>query len=168
MSQSAGEFVRSLFLNPLWLVMTAGLFYMMFRTLRAVTARDHGIVNGVTAEGNKVVPLKAAFSGVRGFPSLFAIATNNATPLLAIGATTIEYRVIRKHRRPLADIEQIDVRTAPRTVNIEIQFKGEALTFAANVGTTEAARTALGLFPVTAPMTLQARAMLAPARPAAA
>jgi hypothetical protein len=161
-SRSAGEIAMGIILQPLPLIMMALMFYMLFMVTRAATARDGGNFGGVTLDGGKVISVKATFAGVRGMPGLFAVATNNASPLFAIGPAGIEYRVIRKHKRAFADIEQVDIRTAWRTVNIEVLFRGEILTLAVNVGTEAAARSTLALFPATTPMTLRARLLAIP------
>lgn len=135
----------------------------IFLVLGLVKGRTPHMPRGmIEADGGRIVPVKAAFAGIKGFPWWFAIATNNANPSLHIFPSGIRYRMIRKHERAYAEIAQIDIRTAWKTVNIDLQFHGELLTFAVNVGTESAAREALVLFPATVPMTSRAKAMLAP------
>lgn len=115
----------------------------------------------VGVDGGRSIPLMASFAGVRGMPWWFAVATNNARPLLEILRSGLRYRVIRKRERSFAEIERVDVRTFWKTVNLDIAFRGDLLTLAANVGTLERAREALALFPPGVPMTPRAQAVLA-------
>jgi hypothetical protein len=159
MSRTPGQVAADILLNPPVLIANGVALYMLFSVLRAATARNPQAVDGVTADGGRLIPLKATFAGVKGFPELFAIATNSASPLLIIRDEGIEYRVIRKHKRAFSDIEQVHVHTAWKTVNITIQFRGDVLTFAANVGNVVAAQAALALFPASVPMTARALAI---------
>ena len=159
MSRTPSEIASDILLNPVQLIMLPAMLYMLFLVIRAGTARTPPSVGGVTPDGGKVIPVKATFAGLRGLSQWVAVASNNASPYLIVGQSGIEYRVIKQHKRPFVDIEQVDVRTAWRTVNIEILFRGAALTFAANVGTEDAARAALALFPASTPMTSRARAI---------
>ena len=136
-------------------IMMGALSYMLFLVIRAATARNDTTVGADT----EVIPAKATFAGIRGIPWL-AIATNNASPWFVMAPSGIEYRVIRKHKRAYADITQVDVRTAPGTVNIEIQFRDELLTLAVNVGTNKTAKTALAHFPSSTIFTPRALAVL--------
>jgi hypothetical protein len=155
MSQSSTqEALADIFLNPVMPVMMIGMGYMLFLVARAATARRI-----VSVPDGEVIPLKATFAGMRGLPSNVALATNNASPLLIIRSTGIEYRVMRLTKRSFEDIDMVDVRTAWRTVNIEMQFRDQLLTFAGNVGTEEVAQRALSLFPAKTPMTTKAYAM---------
>ncbi len=156
MARSPGEVAAGILLNPAMMVMTAGLFVMLFLVIRAAVARNPVTVDGLTPDGGHLIPCKATFVGLRSLPTLVAIASNSASPLLIVHPREIEYRVLRKRRRPIADIEQVDVRTAWRTVNIVVHFKDEQLTFTANVGTLPAARSALALLPASTPMTAAA------------
>jgi hypothetical protein len=156
MARSSGEIAADILLNPPMLIMSAGMVVMLFLVLRAAFARAPVTKDGLTDDGGRLIRVKATFTGLRAMPSLFAIASNSANPLLIIHPSEIEYRVLRKRRRPIADIEQVDVRTAWRTVNIVIHFKGEQVNFAANVGTLLAARSTLALFPASTPMTAAA------------
>jgi hypothetical protein len=162
MSRSAGEAAIAILLQPLSLMMLALVLCMLFMVMRAATACNGSDFGGRTADGGKVISVKATFAGVRGMPPVFAVATNSANPLFAIGPRGLEYRVLRTHKRSFADIEQIDVQTAWRTVNIEVLFRGDVLTLAVNVGTEATARATLALFPAATPMTIRARMLLIP------
>ena len=83
---------------------------------------------------------------------------------LIIGKDGIEYRVIRKHRRTFDEIEQVDVSTRWKTVNLELHFRGSPLTLVANVGTEPSAGAALALFPGSVPMTAKALALRSAAK----
>lgn len=139
--------------------------YFIYRFAKARYARAAAGVIETAADGGRSVPVIAAFSGVRGLPWWFAVASNNANPTLVILPSGVRYRVIRLNERPFSAIERVDVRTAWKTVNIEIRFRGAALTLAANVGTTDLARQALALLPADVPMTDRARAVLAAPTP---
>lgn len=150
-------------LLPLALISAVG--YALYRSSRARFARAaHGVID-VAAEGGKAIPVIAAFTGIRGLPWWFAVASNNAAPSLVILPSGVRYRVIRTHERPFSDIERIDVRTAWATVNIEMRFRGEALTLMANVGTKKLAKATLELLPATIALTPRARATLADGEP---
>jgi hypothetical protein len=114
----------------------------------------------IDTDGGRVLPVNAAFAGVRGLPWWFALASNNANPSRVIFASGIRYRMIRKYERQFDEIARIEVRTAWKTMNIEMQFRGELLTFAVNVGTNAAAGAALALFPPTIDMSDRAKAIL--------
>lgn len=152
----AQEALRHIFLNPVMPIMMIGMGYMLFLVTRAATARAV-----LSVSDGQVIPVKATFAGVRIGPSGIAVASNNASPLFIIRPEGIEYRVLRRQKRAWADIELIDVRTTWRTVNIEMQFRGALLTFAANVGDAQAAHRALALVPAGTPMTARASAIRA-------
>jgi hypothetical protein len=156
MSRTPWEIASDILLNPVQLFMLPLMLYMLFLVIRAGTARTPPSVGGVTTVG-RWLPVKVTFAGLRVLSQWVAVASNNASSYLIVGQSGTEYRVIKEYRRSFADIEQVDVRTAWRTANIEIQFRGAALTFAANVGAEEAAQSALALFPASTPMTSRTR-----------
>lgn len=161
MARPPSEVAADILLNPLMIVMMAGLGFMLYLVVRMAFSTNPVTKDGSTAEGGRLVPLAATFIGVRGMPKLFAIASNSASPLLVIHATDIEYRVVRRRRRPLAEIEQIDLQTSWRTTNLVIRFTGETLTFLANVRSLPSARSALRLFPASIPMSPEAAILAA-------
>jgi hypothetical protein len=135
--------------------------YVVYCVLRRRSAyKERGPLHS-DAEGRTSVPVVAAFAGVKGMPWWFAVASNNANPSLVIFSSGIRYRMIRKNERRFDEIERVELRTTWKTVNIEMHFRGELLTFAVNVGTRAAARAALALFPATVAMSDQARSALA-------
>jgi hypothetical protein len=136
--------------------------YLLYRLAKGRYARAAAGVTETDENGGKVVPVVAAFLGVRGLPWWFAVASNNANPTLVVLPTSLRYRVIGLRERPFSAIEQIDVRTAWKTVNIEIRFHGTWLTLAFNVGATDLARQVLALLPASAPMTSRAQSLLKP------
>ena len=150
-------------LLPLTLIGAIG--YTVYRSARARYARAGRGVIDLAADGGRAIPVIAAFIGIRGLPWWFAVASNNAAPSLVILPSGVRYRVIKLRERPFSDIERIDVRTAWATVNIEMRFRGEALTLMANVGTRELARATLDLLPATIALTPRARATLAGGEP---
>ena len=115
-------------------------------------------------DGWTTIPVAAAFTGVRFLPWWLGIATNNARPLLAIGPNAVRYRVIVKQERPFSDIETIDVRTAWKTANLCLFFRGSAFTFMANLRTVDACAQALALFPPDLALTERAREVRAGGR----
>lgn len=135
---------------------------------RAWKKRSSAVARGdlsVRPDGGTTFPLMASFAGVRGLPWWFAVATNNARPLLEILPSGLRYRVIRKRERAFSEIERVDVRTFWQTVNIDIAFRGELLTMVGNVGTLEHAKAALALLPPSVPLTARARVVLAGGTP---
>ena len=150
--------VAMLLLKPVIIGLT---LYIAYRLVKGRSTHDARGPIQFDAEGGKTIPVMAAFAGVKGMPWWFAIASNNANPSLVIFSSGIRYRMIKKRERRFEEIERIEVRTAWKTVNIEMHFRGEMLTFAVNVGTLPAAQAALVLFPATVPMSDRARAVLA-------
>jgi hypothetical protein len=141
-------------------IVVGGSIYIIYRFARRRSAGGNQEPIRTDTEGGKVVPVIAAFAGVRGLPWWFALASNNANPSLVIFASGIRYRMIRRHERRFDEIARVEVRTAWKTVNIEMRFHGELMTFAVNVGTNAAAGAALALFPPTIDMSDRAKAML--------
>lgn len=91
------------------------------------------------------VPLKAAFGGLRGFPWL-ALSSSSVAPLLMLGEETIEYRIVMGvTTRSYSEIESVDFRSAWRTRNILLTFRGAMKTFAGNVIGEDRAREAIAL-----------------------
>jgi hypothetical protein len=159
MSRPPAQIAADILLNPPMIIMMGGMFTMLFMVIKAATARNPYAENGVLPDGRRLIPAMATFTGIKGIRAPIAIATNSASPLLIIGEDGIEYRVIRKHRRPFTRIEMVDVRSGWKTVNLEVQFRGDVLTLAVNVGTELTARSALALFPSSVPMTAKALAI---------
>jgi len=159
MARPGGQIAADILLQPMMVVPFGLMAFMLFKVIRAATARGVPSVGGVTADGGRVVPLKASFTGLRGLPRLVAIASNNASPLLMIYPDRIDYRVIQRRQRPMGEIEMVDVQTAWRTVNIVLHFRNSPLTFSGNVGTEDAAKAALNLLPRSVPITPAALAM---------
>lgn len=144
----------------LQLIVVGGFIYFICHFAKRRSAGGNKKPILTDTEGGKVIPVIAAFAGVRGLPWWFALASNNANPSLVIFAYGIKYRMIRKYDRRFDEITRIEVRTAWKTVNIEMQFHGDLLTFAVNIGTIAAARSALALFPPRINMSERAKAIL--------
>lgn len=113
----------------------------------------------MTAPPETWEPIKvaAAFTGLRFLPWWWGVASNNASPSLEIGPDGIRYMVIARGEQPFDAIEQVDVRTAWRTVNLCFRFHGGLTTFSANVRTLEGATLALRLLPDRVPLGDRAR-----------
>ena len=148
----AAAALQAVFIVAGGVAVLGGAGYALYRVSRT------GAAAGRQSDGGVKLPVAAAFTGVRGMPWWYAVAVNNAAPLLVIYPDAVLCRVIRRKRRPFSAIESIDVNTGPATVNVRLQFRGERLTFSANVRTRDAARAVLMLLPVE-PMTDKARAI---------
>jgi hypothetical protein len=118
----------------------------------------------VEAAGGWVsIKVAAAFGGLRFLPWWLATGTNSANPALEIGPRGIRYRLLRQHEAEFDRIEQVDVRTAWRTVNLCFLFRDATGTFSANVRHAEEAARALRLLRGRAPLTGRAQRILAEA-----
>ena len=78
------------------------------------------------------IPTRATFAGVEGAP-LLALGHNNCCPLLRLFNDQIEFRVLRKQRRPYSSIKSVGVHQGFLTNNIQIVWHGALLTFSANI-----------------------------------
>jgi hypothetical protein len=105
------------------------------------------------------VPVKATFTGLRGWPWI-ALATNSLNPVLRLGERHLGYRVLRSRERPYEDIEEVDVREAFGTFNLIFAFRGTRFTFTANVGTAARGAQVLARLPAGVPLSGRARAAL--------
>lgn len=105
------------------------------------------------------IPVLATFSGVRGLPWWYAVATNNAKPSLVVTLGGLDFRVVRSHRRSWDEIERIDVCQAPGTVNLDVTFRDALLTFSANLGAVSLAAHVLSLIPASVPLSDRAVAV---------
>ncbi|WNW10299.1 hypothetical protein RRX38_03735 [Pseudomonas sp. DTU_2021_1001937_2_SI_NGA_ILE_001] len=85
------------------------------------------------------VTLLAAFCGWKAIP-WFAWAHNNLNPVLVLHADEVEYRVLRRRRKPYAAIQQVDYREMRGTRNVVLEFHDSVVTFIGNTGRTESAR----------------------------
>lgn len=132
---------------------------------RLKSQRDRTTVANIVtdATGTTSVPVLATFTGVRGQPWWYAVAIDNAAPLLVIEPGGIRFRVVRQQRRSFEEIARVDVRQAPGTVNLDVTFHGSMFTLAANVGTVQLAAHVIGLLPSGVPLSSRAQAVrLAP------
>ena len=77
--------------------------------------------------------------------------------MLEIGPRGIRYRVLRLHEVGFEQIEEVDLRTAWRTVNLCFRFRDVAATFSANVRHLDEAARALGLMDGRVPFSQCAR-----------
>lgn len=125
----------------------------------ARSRHENAVVANIMTDqaGATHIPVLATFSGVRGLPWWYAVATNNANPSLAVTLDGLDFRVVRRHQRSWNEIERIDIRQAPGTVNFDVTFRGALLTFSANLGAVPLAMRVLSLIP--ASVTLSDRAV---------
>jgi hypothetical protein len=139
--------------------MFAGMSYLSRRLMRSKYERATVANIVVDATGSATIPLLATFTGVRGLPWWYGLAVNNAKPLLVIEPGGVRYRVIRTRRRSYGEIAEVDVRQATGTVNLELAFCGELLTFSANLGNVPLTAHVLRLLPSTLPLSARAEAV---------
>ena len=108
-----------------------------------------------------MVPAWATFTGLRGVP-LLSLGTNSFSPLLRLYEDRVEFKVLRTHVRPLGDIERMHARRFWKTSQITIEWRGERLTFAANILLPRLQVQVLGFLDSKgAPLSEPARALLA-------
>ena len=97
--------------------------------------------NPLPPEGVKI-PLRAAFSGLKGMP-LVALSHNSIAPLLRLSADSIEFRVIIQRKKSYMDIERVDAAQGFATQNLAIIWKDSAFAFVGNLGDADNLRTVL-------------------------
>lgn len=156
----------------LQLVAFAAAIYASFRGMAWLSLRlgrrayERAVVANITVDqaGAATIPVLATFTGIRGLPWWYAVASNNAKPMLVIEPEGIRFRVIRQRGRPYADIECVDVRQARGTVNLDFTFRGSLATFAANLGALPLAAHVLSLLPASVPLSTRAIDVKAMAR----
>lgn len=110
----------------------------------------------VDASGAATIPVLATFTGVRGLPWWYGIATNNATPLLVVERDGLRLRVVRTQLRRYGEIACVDVRLAVGTVDLEVAFHDTLLTFSANLGALPLAAHVLRMLPASVPLSARA------------
>jgi hypothetical protein len=119
-------------LFALWLLAVWLPPYLIWRWMRS--RRPSTVPRPIVADGaNSSVPVLATFTGIRGL-AWVGIATNNLNPKLVIEPDGISFKVLRLQTRRYGEIERVDLRIFGATVNLCFAFRGEALTFDANVG----------------------------------
>jgi hypothetical protein len=112
---------------------------------------------GDTGDEWITIKVAAAFSGLRFLPCWLGTASNSANPLLEIGPRGVRYRVLRLREVNYEQIDEVDLRTAWRTVNLCFRFRDAVATFSANVRHLDEATRALGLMEGRAPLSDRAR-----------
>jgi hypothetical protein len=139
--------------------MFAGMAWLSRRMMRS--KYEHATVGNIVvdATGAATIPVLATFTGVRGLPWWYGVATNNARPLLVIERDDMRVRVVRTVRRRFDEIACVDVRQAVGTVNLEVAFQGSLLTFSANLGAVPHAAHVLRLLPRSVPLSARAVAI---------
>lgn len=78
------------------------------------------------------IPLLASFTGLRGVP-LLSLSRNSINPALHLHPDRVVYRVVGRRTKPLANIRQVTVMTAPFTRNVDFEFLDSMFSFTANV-----------------------------------
>ncbi|WP_129586148.1 hypothetical protein [Sphingomonas montana] len=144
-----------------------GLVYATYRGMAWLSlqlgrrAYEQAVVANITVNGAgaATIPVLATFAGIRGLPWWYAIASNNAKPLLVIEPDGIRFRVVRQGNRRYAEIECVDVRQGRGTVNLDFTFHGSVLSFAANLGAVPLAAHVLALLPGSVPLSARALAV---------
>lgn len=143
------------------LLVSVGLPWLISRWLRSRRPSSTPAPIVDDGAGGNVIPLVAAFIGLRGL-SWIGFASNNLNPRLAITPDGITYRVVGLQTRSWADIEQVDVFSLGATVNLGFVFRGSPFTLDANVGSITLAARTLALLPGHVALTDRARSMLTP------
>ncbi|WP_242912314.1 MULTISPECIES: hypothetical protein [Brevundimonas] len=129
----------SVVLIVLNLALLALLLWWIVRRLRAKWRRP-AIPPPATPHGSTDVTVLATFTGIKGISPWLAVASNSLNPVLVIGPDYLEYRVLKRRRVPLAQIQSVRTLAAFRTVNLHFTFKSGPFTFTANVGNQDSAR----------------------------
>jgi hypothetical protein len=153
----------------LQLMAFVGLIYATYRGMAWLSLRlgrrayERAVVANITVDeaGAATIPVLATFTGVRGLPWWYAIASNNAKPLLVIEPGGIRFRVVCERERRYGEIECVDVRQGRGTVNLNFTFHGSLLNFTANLGAVPLAAHMLSLLPQSVPLSTRALAVKA-------
>jgi hypothetical protein len=165
-SKGPSAIAGSLLIVGLQLMAFAGTAYGMFCGLAWLSRRlgrrgyERATVENISVDstGAATIPVLATFTGVRSLPWWYAVAMNNAKPLLVIEPDGISFRVLQLRQRRYAEIDCVDVRQATGTVNLDFTFQGSLLTFSANLGAMPLAAHVLSLLPASVPLSARARA----------
>lgn len=80
-------------------IVVGGWIYIIVRFAKRRSAGGMQKLIRTGTDGGKVIPVIAAFAGVKGLPWWFKLASNKAHPSLVIFASGIKCRMIRKHER---------------------------------------------------------------------
>ena len=148
-----------LLLVPLQILIFGGMYWAAWRWLRSRKPSAFPKPILTDGAGGRVVPLQAAFAGLRGLPWV-AVAYNNANPSLVITADGLAFRVLRRQMRTFAEIERVDLLTFGASVVLRFCFTGRPLTFDAGLGSLVLARQVLELLPAGVPLSDRATALL--------
>jgi hypothetical protein len=153
----------------LQLMAFVGLIFATYRGMAWLSLRlgrrayERAVVADITVDeaGAATIPVLATFTGVRGLPWWYAIASNNAKPLLVIEPGGIRFRVVGERERRYGEIECVDVRQGRGTVNLNFTFHESLLNFTANLGAVPLAAHVLSLLPQSVPLSARALAVKA-------
>lgn len=132
------DVLRFLLIVPLQALLVFGVCRAAWRWARSRRPSGRTLPIMLDQAGHHVVPLVAAFTGVRALPWL-ALAHNNLNPMLVIGPAGIAFRVLRRSERSFEAIDAVELRTFGATVVLSFSFRGSVLTFDASVGSEELA-----------------------------
>lgn len=163
MSEPVQKFVVETLLFLGGLLVSFGLPWLVWRRLRSGRPSTTPLPIADDGNGGKIVPLVAAFSGVRGLPWV-GFAGNSINPRLVIAADGVTCRSMRSRYRDWDSIRQVDVRRFGATVNLSFVFRDSLFTFDANVGSTILAAQALALLPRQVALSDRARSLLTDGR----
>ena len=133
------------------LAFLAAILWLLFRLARRAR-RGQGGTHAMgqikpAPDGALTLPVRAAFTGVRGLPWWVAVASSSLSPLLVIRSEGLDYRVLMRRSVQFQDIALVDVHTGPGTVNLSFTFRTGPFTFAANLGDEDLAMAALKALP---------------------
>jgi len=93
------------------------------------------IPDAIPAEGINI-PLSVAFSGIKNIP-LLSFADNSLNPKLILFEDAAETKVLSSSRRPLSEIEMINVTLPLRTLHLTINWKNRWFDFTAAIESEE-------------------------------
>lgn len=102
------------------------------------------ILDIIPAEGIKI-PLSIAFSGIKNVP-LLSFANNSINPKLLLFDDATETKVLFSSRRPISEIETIDVSSTLGKLYLTINWKSRWFDFTAGVESEDTLLSAVEFF----------------------
>jgi len=131
--------------NAAGLVIAVFIVHRVLRQRSRRKAQASNLQRG--ADGAMTAPVIAAFTGLKGWPALIALASNSRNPRLILRPGSLEYRVTALRRVAFEDIESVRLVTAPRTTNLLFTFRTGPFTLSANVGEEDVALRLIESYP---------------------
>ncbi|MFH1347799.1 MAG: hypothetical protein ABIH22_03825 [Candidatus Margulisiibacteriota bacterium] len=125
-ADAIGFFVVCLFLIAVWSFI---FFYYRFYYRRR---HQEDVISDQS--GAMIVPLVAAFSGLKFMPTWWTLGNNNANPKLILREAGIEYRVFLTRQKTYSEIELVDVSKSLGTNKLCFYFRNSNWIFMANIG----------------------------------